>query len=141
VASVARYLADKSALARLRYPSVQATLAPLIDAGLVASCGVIEFELLWSTRTPAEFDEVFEERSLGYEWLATEDVDWRRALAVQRQLWHSNQMRAVRLPDLLTAAVAERNRVTVLHYDADFDRIAAVTQQQVQWVVPRGSIP
>lgn len=141
MAAVARYIADKSALARLRHPTVQATLSPLIDAGLVASCGVIEFELLWSTRTPAEFDEVLAERDLGYEWLATEDVDWRRALEVQRRLWHVNQMRAVPLPDLLIAAVAERNRITVVHYDAFFDRIASVTQQQVQWVVPRGTVP
>jgi hypothetical protein len=27
-----------------------------------------------------------------------------------------------------------------LHYDADFDRIAAVTGQRCEWVVPAGSI-
>ena len=30
--------------------------------------------------------------------------------------------------------------MTVLHYDADFDTIAAVTRQDVEWVVPRGSL-
>jgi predicted nucleic acid-binding protein len=30
-------------------------------------------------------------------------------------------MRSVPLPDLLIAAVAERHRVTILHYDADYD--------------------
>ena len=29
-------------------------------------------------------------------------------------------MRAVGLPDLLIAAVAERERITVLHYDGDY---------------------
>ena len=29
--------------------------------------------------------------------------------------------------------------MTVLHYDADFDTIATVTRQDVEWVVPRGS--
>jgi hypothetical protein len=29
----------------------------------------------------------------------------------------------------------------VLHYDDDYDRIAAVTGQPAQWVVPRGSVP
>jgi predicted nucleic acid-binding protein len=139
--AVARFLADKSALARLHIPAVGARLGALIESGLVATCGVVEFELLWSTRSPAEYDQVSEDRKLAYEWLAIEDVDWRRALYVQKQLWHANQMRTVPLPDLLIAAVAERNRITVLHYDADFDRIAAVTNQPTQWVVPRGSVP
>ena len=29
--------------------------------------------------------------------------------------------------------------MTVLHHDADFDTIAAVTGQDMEWVVPRGS--
>jgi predicted nucleic acid-binding protein len=49
--------------------------------------------------------------------------------------------RSVGLPDLLVAAVTERERVTVLHYDADYEIVAGVTGQQVEWVVPRGSVP
>ena len=113
----------------------------VIESGLVAKCGVIEFELLWSTRSPAEYDQVSEDRNLAYEWPAIEDVDRRRALYVQKQLWRANQMRTVPLPDLLIAALAERSRITVLHYDADFDRIAAVTNQPARWVVPHGSVP
>jgi hypothetical protein len=30
--------------------------------------------------------------------------------------------------------------VTVLHYDSDYDVIAAVTGQPMQWVVPRGTV-
>lgn len=45
MAAIATHLADTSALARLRHPAVAAVLAPLIDAGVVATCGVIEFEL------------------------------------------------------------------------------------------------
>ena len=44
-------------------------------------------------------------------------------------------------PDLLIAAVAERERVTLLHYDRDFDLIAHITGQAMQWVVPRGTVP
>ena len=54
---------------------------------------------------------------------------------------HRGQMRAVGLPDLLVAAVAERHRVTVLHYDKAFDLIAAVTGQPTTWVVAPGSVP
>jgi hypothetical protein len=56
MAAVASYLADTSELARLRHQRVAVVLGPLIEAGLVATCGVIEFELGWATRTAAEFD-------------------------------------------------------------------------------------
>jgi hypothetical protein len=141
MAAVARCLADTSALARLRHPPVAEALGPLIEAGLVATCGVIEFELAWATRSAAEFDQLRADRDLGYEWLATHDEDWRRALEVQAVLWRGGQMRSVGLPDLLIAAVAEREQVTVLHYDADYEIIATVTGQPVRWVVPRGSVP
>ncbi len=141
MAAVARYLADTSALARLRHPPVTAALAPLIEAGLVATCGVIEFELGWATRTGAEFDQLHADRDHGYEWLAIRDEDWGRALDVQGALWRAGKVRAVGFPDLLIAAVAERERVTILHYDADYELIAGVTRQPVQWVVPRGMIP
>jgi predicted nucleic acid-binding protein len=141
MAAVASYLADTSALARLRHQSVAAVLGPLIEAGLVATCGVIEFELAWATRTAAEFDQVRADRDAGYEWLATHDEDWRRALDVQAALWRSGQVREVGFPDLLVAAVAERERVTLLHYDGDYDLIAHITGQQMQWVVPRGTVP
>ena len=37
--------------------------------------------------------------------------------------------------------MAERHGVTLLHYRADYDLIAEVTGQPVEWVVPRGSVP
>ena len=141
MAAVASYLADTSALARLHHPVVAAALAPLIEAGVVATCGVIEFELSWATRSSTDLDQLRADRDAGYEWLATHDQDWRRALDVQASLWRTGRGRTVGLPDLLIAAVAERERVTVLHYDGDYDFIAQVTGQQTQWVVPRGSVP
>jgi predicted nucleic acid-binding protein len=141
MAAVASYLADTSALARLSHQPVAAVLGPLIEAGMVATCGVIEFELGWATRTTAEFDQLRADRDAGYQWLATHDDDWRRALAVQGALWRSGQVRAVGFPGLLVAAVAERERVTVLHYDTDYDLIANITGQPTQWIVPRGAVP
>lgn len=141
MAAVASYLADTSALARLRHQAVAAVLGPLIEAGLVATCGVIEFELGWATRTAAELGQLRADRDIGYEWLASHDEDWRRALEIQATLWRQGQIRAVGLPDLLIAAVAERERVTVIHYDSDYDLIAHITRQPTQWVVPRGTVP
>jgi predicted nucleic acid-binding protein len=141
MAAVARYLADTSALARLHHAAVAQVLAPLIEAGVVATCGVIELELQWATRSSAELDQLRADRDAGYEWLATHDEDWRRALEVQASLWRSGRMRAVGFPDLLIAAVAERERATVMHYDGDYELIAQVTGQPTQWVVPRGTVP
>lgn len=45
MAAVASYLADTSALARMRHQPVAAALGPLIEVGLVVTCDVIEFEL------------------------------------------------------------------------------------------------
>jgi predicted nucleic acid-binding protein len=141
MAAVASHLADTSALARLHRPVVAAVLGPLIEAGLVGTCGVIEFELGWATRSGAEFDLVRADRAEGYEWLPTHDEDWRRALEVQAALWRSGRVRAVGFPGLLIAAVAEREQLTLLHYDGDYDLIAEVSRQRMQWVVPRGTVP
>ena len=66
---------------------------------------------------------------------------WRRALQVQALLAEQGALhhRSVKIPDLLVAASAEAAGDVVLHYDEDFDRIAAVTGQPTEWVVPRGS--
>ena len=56
-----------------------------------------------------------------------------RARAVQRQLAATSQ-RGRKIPDLLVAAAAEDAGLTVLHYDADFDLISAVTNQRCEWV-------
>jgi hypothetical protein len=37
-------------------------------------------------------------------------------------------------------AVAEHHGAAILHYDADFEHIAAVTGQPHAWIVPRGSL-
>ena len=81
------------------------------------------------------------DRDTGYEWLPAHDEDWRRALDVQAALWRGGQVRAGGFPDLLIAAVAERERITVLHYDSDYELIAHVTGQPVTWVVSRGTVP
>jgi predicted nucleic acid-binding protein len=141
MAAVARAIADTSALARLRHPAVATALGPLIEAGLIATCGVIEFELGWATRTPAELDRLRADRDLGYEWLPTHDEDWRRALDVQTELRKTGMVRAVGFPDLLISAVAERENITILHYDSDYDHITTITGQHTQWIVPSGTIP
>jgi predicted nucleic acid-binding protein len=70
----------------------------------------------------------------------TQDEVWDRAAGVQSTLVVKGSWRAVSVVDLVIAAVAERHGAVVLHYDHDFDLIAAVTGQPTQWVVPAGTI-
>ena len=48
--------------------------------------------------------------------------------------------RQVKIPDLLIAAVAARNDLTVVHYDSDYEVIASVTGQPTRWAAPRGTV-
>lgn len=136
--AIAQFLADKSVLARTHQPAVLGVVGPLVRSGLIATCGIVESEMLFSARNLAEHDET-RRRLRAFEWLTTPDEVWHRMHEVQRALTKSGNHRSVPIPDLVIAATAERHGVTVLHYDADFDVIAAVTGQPMRWVLPRGN--
>lgn len=136
----AAYLADTSALARLANPAVAARLEPLIELGAVATCGMVEVEVLWSARGATELREVRKEWALSFPRIPLSDADFVRAADVMALLAERSRHRSAKIPDLLIAAVAERSGLAVLHYDRDFDLIAAVTGQGAEWVVPAGSI-
>jgi predicted nucleic acid-binding protein len=137
----ARFLADKSAITRLRQPAVTAALEPLLLAGEVATCGIIELGILFSARNYADFVQARLERELGYPLVPTIQEDFVRALDIMGELARRGLHRAIGISDLLIAAIAERELLTILHYDADFDIVAGVTVQPTRWVVPRGSVP
>lgn len=134
------FLADKSALTRRdTRPEVREALEPLLLAGEVATCGIVELELLYSATGRATY-RALSEALRGMPRVAVDEDCVRRALEVQAMLAERSQHRAVPLPDLLVAACAERAELAVLHYDADFERIAELTEQRTRWVVPRGSV-
>lgn len=138
--STATWLVDTSALARLAVPEVGEVLRPLIDAGRVAVAAVTLLEVGYAARSLADHEQsqqtVLERLQFVYDSPRSE----RRALEVQRSLMGYAQHRTVKLPDLLVAAIAEADGLSVLHYDADFDRIAAVTGQPAKWVVDAGTV-
>jgi predicted nucleic acid-binding protein len=113
----------------------------LIEAGLVGTCGVIEAEVLFSVRSFEEYEEVRADRRVGYERLPMPDEVWAFVLDVQRELARRGALRAVGIPDLLVAATAHRHSIVLVHYDHDFDLIAEITQQPMEWVVPPGTVP
>jgi predicted nucleic acid-binding protein len=137
---VPTFLADKSALARRRTRAeVREALDPLLLAGEIATCAIIDLEMLYSASSPSAY-KALTEALRGLPRVATDETVLERALEVQAKLAGRSQHRAVPLPDLMIAACAENAGLAVLHYDADYDRIAQLTGQAAQWVVPRGSI-
>lgn len=133
-----RFLLDKSAMARWPKPPVAAVLDELSDRGLLAVCTAVEIEVVHSARTAEEAQRA---RYLlrGFDWLAMPDETWDRAADIQMQAVSKGIHRALSMADLLIAATAERHGATVMHYDGDFDMIAAITGQPVAWVVPAGT--
>ena len=132
------YLADKSALARMTHAPVAERLAPLILGGHVATCSVIDLEVLYSARSLDDYEQVLAQRAALPTLPMTQAVA-SRAIDVQHMLARRGQHR-VPVPDLLIAATAEINSVAVIHYDSDYDLIAGVTGQPAEWVAPRGSL-
>lgn len=132
------YLADKSALARMTAAAGRARLQPLLVEALVATRGITDLAVGFSAQTATVHAEIRRERRA----LPRARVDDRvldRAFEVQGQLADKGQHR-LPIPDLLIAASAEQAGLTVLHYDADYERIAEVTGQPHEWVVARGSV-
>ena len=64
-----------------------------------------------------------------------------RAVEVQDALASQSQHRGAKIADLIIAAAAEAAALVVLHYDRDFDLIATVTGQSVEWIVEAGRVP
>jgi predicted nucleic acid-binding protein len=137
---VTRYLADKSALARLHLPPVRDVLEPLMDRGLVSICAVTELELLFSARNIQERSRMKLQIDASFVLVREPDDLWTSASEIQESLTEKGQHRAASIPDLIVAATAQAVGLTVLHYDNDFDTIAAFTGQPTQWVVPAGTV-
>jgi predicted nucleic acid-binding protein len=137
---VPRFLVDKSALARRQTRAeVRDVLDPLVLEGEVATCGIVDLEVLYSASSRATY-RAAAQALRGMPRVPVNDHCVERALKVQALLAERSRHRGVPLPDLLVAACAENAGLTVLHYDADFERIAKLTGQPVQWIVPRGSV-
>jgi predicted nucleic acid-binding protein len=140
VALIARYLIDTSAAARMTHPEVAIRIAPLIEAGVVATTAQLDAEALYSARSPADYEQLWSDRRLAYEYLPTNDEHWRTALDAQRQLARTGRHRSVGMADLLIATLADAHDVTLIHYDADFEIAAEVLAFRHQWVLDRGTV-
>jgi predicted nucleic acid-binding protein len=134
------YLADTSVyVLQGRHSQVRRRFEQLLADGRLAACQMTALEYLNNAPDPNGY-EILWGALHGHRWVDVTKSAMDRALAVHRTLAAKSQHRHFRLPDLIIAATAELHGATVLHYDADYDRIAAVTDQPTEWVAPKGSL-
>lgn len=131
------HLLDNSVYARLGHPTVARLFLGLQEEGRLGRCGVFELEALFSARRPRD---VHEQMVRALPLVPAHQADFDRAAQVMLLLADRGRHRVVGAADLVLAAVAERADLSVLHYDRDFEHIAAVTGQAVEAVVPLGSL-
>jgi predicted nucleic acid-binding protein len=134
------YLIDTSAQARIAHPAVRKIIAGLIADGAAATCVTVDLEAGYSGRDLADVRLIAERRRDLCVRLPITDAIAVRARDVQIRMAARGHHRAAGVIDLITAAVAEHHGAVVLHYDADFEHIAAVTGQPQAWVAPRGNL-
>jgi predicted nucleic acid-binding protein len=140
VVTPVNYLVDTSALARVwRTPEVAARITAL-GPNRLHICTPVLLEIGVSARNAAEHGHQINLFTAGMRRVHFTPAIEERAIEVQAGLAARGQHRSARLADLLIAATAEHHDLTVLHYDSDYDLIAAVTGQPAEWVVERGSV-
>ncbi len=133
------YLIDKSALARMHLEPVRQKIQRILEADRAFTCAIVDSEILYSARNKVDYETTRSRRRLAYHDVPISAEVLARATEVQSLLAASGRHR-VPIPDLIIAAAAELAEIAVLHYDHDYDAIAEVTGQSVEWVVERGSI-
>lgn len=134
------YLIDTSAQARTDKLPVRNVIAGLLADRAAATCVTVDLEAGYSGRNVDDVRTIAERRRSLYRVLPISEVIAERAREVQVRMTARGHHRAAGVIDLLTAAVAEHHGAVVLHYDGDFEHIAAVTGQPHTWIVPRGTI-
>jgi len=134
------YLADTSVyVLQARHAQVRQRFEGLLTEGRLAACQMTALEYLNNAPDPKGY-EVLWGAMHGHRWMDVTTQAMDRALEVHRRLAETSQHRHFRLPDLIIAATAEVHGAIVLHYDADYDRIARITNQPMEWVVLKGSL-
>lgn len=137
-------LIDNSAWARLGHPALPADragwVADAVEEGRLVVCLPFLLEAGYSARRAVEHRDLLAELLALPRVVIDEEVE-RRALDAQAQLARVGHHR---LPpvDVIIAALADRHRLGVLHYDRDYDMLAARTDLEVDgaWLAPPGTL-
>jgi predicted nucleic acid-binding protein len=132
--SVGLYLIDTSGMFRILQGELRKAWSDQLAAGVIAVCPIVELEFLYSARSLA--DRLEKQRLMHdlFGWVSMHEGAYERAGEVQQLLTETGAHRSAGPVDLLIAATAERERLTVLCDDRDYQTVAAVTGQPVKLV-------
>ena len=132
--SPALYVIDTSGLFRIFQDKLRQAWSDELVSGVIATCPLVDLEFLYSARSLA--DRLEKQRLLRdlFRWVPMSKRSWERAGEVQQQMTEVGTHRSAGPADLLIAATAEHERLTVLCGDRDYQAIAAVTRQPVRLV-------
>ena len=133
------YLLDKSAWEQRRYDErARARVRQLRESARLAVCVVTMAELLYSSRNVDEMDSDHAQL-VQLQFLAMTPIAEQQVVLTLKALAAKGQHRGRPIPDVLIAAIAHAHGAVVLHYDHDFELIAAVTGQRQEWIIPPGT--
>lgn len=135
-------LADTSAwVVSGRHTDVRREFDEAVARAAIATCDMVALELLHGTRNVGEFLDTRQRLDL-LPQCPIGPAEFRRALEVYEELAKQGGLhhRRVKHPDLLIAAAAESAGLPLVHYDRDFETIAAITGQPTRWIAPPGSL-
>ncbi|MFJ7203089.1 PIN domain-containing protein [Streptomyces sp. NPDC098789] len=135
-----RFLIDTSAAHRITLPGPLAAWEPVLASGRIAMCPATEAEALYSARSPAQYEAMRGAFADLYVWQGVPDDVWARLFAAQGALAAAGCVRSAGVVDLIVAVTAARNRLTVLHYDRDFETLAKHIGLSTRWLAEPGSI-
>lgn len=132
------YLVDTSVLGRAHQDEVGTRLEQLARDGQMWTCRLIDLEAVYGSRSRDVADIIEERWALPSAPIDAAVMD--RAVQVTGGLARTRNHRGAKPVDLVIAAAAEGAGLSVLHYDSDYDRIAAVTHQPTEWIAPAGTL-
>lgn len=108
---------------RKGHEAIKDRLKELLVADFVSICWPIRAELLIGVKTPERW-AILDEQLAALEQVSMTESTWSRAARLGHELARKGQ--SVPLPDLLIAATALLQGLTLWSVDSDFKRIAAV---------------
>lgn len=121
-----------------RFPRLAEWFNATAAAGLVLVCDLVALELARLAPNEQRAREIADRLSL-FEAIPMPSGLWSWARDTQLALAKNGDHRRVPPADLLFAAAAVEADVTLVHYDRDYERIAAVSDLRQQWFVPDGT--
>lgn len=135
------FCVDTSAWHHAARPEVARRWLAALSADQIGICDHVRLEILYSANSATDYDALADELD-GLARIPVGAETFTRACQVQRELAHVAGLhhRSVKIADLVIAAAAELSGTIVWHYDENYDRVAAITGQPTEWIVPRGTL-